>query len=91
MRFTVRSLGGKLIAGAALTLLLCLLCFTAASWFALKLFYEHEAKHDAAQHLALMQRAYQAQTAFLTSQLSATASNQALVTALAQPSSASSG
>ena len=53
MRFTVRSLGGKLVVSAALTLLLCLLCFSAASWFLLKIFYEHEAKSDAAIHLAL--------------------------------------
>src|SRR5260370_8918390 len=54
MRFTVRSLGGKLIAGAALTLLLCLLCFSASSWYLLKIFYKHEAKKDAPPHLALM-------------------------------------
>ena len=90
MRFTVRSLGGKLMVSAALTLLLCLLCFSAASWFALKIFYEHEAKQDAATHLALMRRAYQAQTALLTSELAATASNRALVMALTQPSPATS-
>lgn len=90
MRFTVRSLGGKLIVGAALTLLLCLLCFSAASWYLLKIFYEHEAKSDATTHLALMRRAYQTQTALLTSELSSTASNQALVMALSQPSLASS-
>jgi len=90
MRFTVRSLGGKLIAGAALTLLLCLLCFSAASLYVLKIFYEHEAKNDATIHLALVQHAYQAQSALLTSELSATASNQELVTALSHPSLASS-
>jgi signal transduction histidine kinase len=89
MRFTVRSLGGKLMVSAALTLLLCLLCFSAASWYLLKIFYEHEAKSDATAHLALMKRAYQAQTALLTSELSATASNQALVKALSQPPPAS--
>src|SRR5215467_6752957 len=90
MRFTVRSLGGKLMVSAALTLLLCLLCFSAASWYVLKIFYQHEARHDAATHLALMRRAYQNQTALLTSELSATASNQALVKALTQPSLTSS-
>src|SRR5690348_11252196 len=90
MRFTVRSLGGKLMVSAALTLLLCLLCFSAASWYVLKIFYEHEAKQDAVTHLALMRRAYQAQTALLTSELTTTASNRALVTALTQPSSTSS-
>ncbi len=90
MRFTVRSLGGKLMASAALTLLLCLLCFSAASWYLLKLFYEHEAKSDATTHLALMRHAYQTQTALLTSELSSAASNPALVMALSQPSLASS-
>ena len=90
MRFTVRSLGGKLIVGAALTLLLCLLCFSAASWYLLKIFYEHEANRDATTHLALMRRAYQTQTALLTSELSSLTGNQALVIALSQPDSASS-
>ena len=90
MRFTVRSLGGKLMVSAALTLLLCLLCFSAASWYLLKTFYEHQAKHDATTHLALMQSAYQKQSALLTSELSAMANNQALVKALAQPTLASS-
>ena len=76
--------------GAALTLLLCLLCFSVASWYVLKIFYEHEARHDATAHLVLMHRAYQAQTALLTSELSATANNQALVLALSHPSTASS-
>ena len=90
MRFTVRSLGGKLMVSAALTLLLCLLCFSAASWYVLKIFYEHEAKQDAAAHLALMRRAYQSQTALLTSELTTTANNRALIDALTQPSLASS-
>src|ERR1700730_14759642 len=90
MRFTVRSLGGKLMVSAALTLVLCLLCFSAASWYLLKIFYEHEAKHDASIHLAPMRRAYQTQTALLTSELAATASSQTLVMALTQPSTASS-
>ncbi|HEU0003700.1 MAG TPA: ATP-binding protein [Ktedonobacteraceae bacterium] len=88
MRFTVRSLGGKLIVSAALTLLLCLLCFSAASWYLLKVFYEHEAKSDATMHLALMKRAYQAQTALLTGELFSTASNQTLRMALSHPSTA---
>lgn len=75
---------------AALTLLLCLLCFSAASWYVLKIFYEHEATDDAATHLALMRRAYQTQTTLLASDLLATANNQALVADLTQPSQASS-
>src|SRR5215469_10826344 len=63
MRFTVRSLGGKLIISAALTLLLCLLLFSTASWLLLKNFYEHEARSDAIAHLTLIKRAYQTQAA----------------------------
>ncbi len=86
MRFTVRSLGGKLIVGAALTLLLCLLCFSAASWYVLKIFYEHEAKNDATTHLALVQRAFHTQTELLTSELSSLTNNKTLVLALTQSS-----
>src|SRR6266496_4779195 len=52
MRFTVRSLGGKLVISAALMLLLCMLLFSVASWYILKSFYEHEALRDASLHLA---------------------------------------
>jgi signal transduction histidine kinase len=62
MRFTVRSLGGKLVISAALTLLLCMLLFSASSWYFLKSFYELEAKSDATLHLAVIKHAYQTQT-----------------------------
>src|SRR5579863_9457462 len=90
MRLTVRSLGGKLIISAALTLLLCLLLFSATSWYLLKTFYEHEAKSDATLHLARIKSAYQSQTALLTQELSDTASNTSLVAALSQPLTPSS-
>src|SRR5215472_7371928 len=64
MRFTVRSLGGKLIISAALTLLLCMLLFSTASWLLLKIFYEHEARSDATAHLhAIIKNAYPFQVA----------------------------
>src|SRR6266436_6363933 len=53
MRFTVRSLGGKLVISAALMLLLCMLLFSITSWFLLKIYYEHEARSDATLHLVL--------------------------------------
>ncbi len=90
MRFTVRSLGGKLIISAAFTLLLCVLLFATASWYLLKSFYEHEAKSDAAMHLALIKHAYQAQTALLSEELSQVANNPGLMDALAQPLTQSS-
>jgi signal transduction histidine kinase/methyl-accepting chemotaxis protein len=61
MRFTVRSLGGKLVISAALMLLLCMLLFSAASWVLLKSFYELEARSDARLHLASIKSAYQTQ------------------------------
>jgi len=85
MRFKVRSLGGKLIISAALTLLLCLLLFTASSWFLLKMFYEHEAKSDATMHLLHIKSAYQTQTSQLIHELSDTTGNKLLLDALSQP------
>src|SRR5947209_3561814 len=90
MRFTVRSLGGKLIISAAFTLLLCMLLFATASWYLLKSFYEHEAKSDATMHLALIKHAYQAQTVLLSEELSRVAKNPGLGDALAQPLTQSS-
>jgi len=91
MRFTVRSLGGKLIVSAALTLLLCLLLFSAASWYLLKSFYEHQAKSDAAAHLALIEHDYQDQIASLIQEITKNEANDAkLEAALSQPLTASS-
>ncbi len=53
MRFNVRSLGGKLIISAALTLLLCMLLFAVTSWFFLKALYEHEADIELLHGLSL--------------------------------------
>src|SRR6266516_1311717 len=57
MRFTVRSLGGKLVISAALMLLLCMLLFSVTSWFFLKSFYELEARRDAGIHLKVIKNA----------------------------------
>ena len=53
MRFNARSLGGKLIISAALTLLLCMLLFAVTSWFFLKALYEHEANIELLHGLSL--------------------------------------
>jgi signal transduction histidine kinase len=91
MRFTVRSLGGKLIVSAALTLLLCLLLFSAASWYLLKSFYEHQAKSDAAAHLTLIEHDYQDQIASLIQEITRNEANDTkLEAALSQPLTASS-
>jgi signal transduction histidine kinase len=54
MRFTVRSLAGKLVISAALMLLLCILLFSVISWYVLKSFYEHEAISDAHTERAIL-------------------------------------
>ncbi len=61
MRFTVRSLGGKLIIVATLILLLCMLLFTLLSWSMFKSYSEYQAKRDAQTHLSIIHTAYQAQ------------------------------
>jgi len=61
MRFTVRSLRGKLVISAALMLLLCMLLFSVTSWYILKSFYELEARNDAGIHLSSIKGAYSTQ------------------------------
>src|SRR5260370_1759152 len=67
MRFTVRSLGGKLVISAALTLLLCMLFFSAGSWLSLNFYYEHTAINVATRHLSSLEEAYKAQVNVLES------------------------
>ncbi len=85
MRFTVRSLGGKLIISAALTLMLCMLLFSAASWYVLKSLFEHEAKSDATSHLILVKQAYRTQVASLKRNLTAEAAKTKIIAALTSP------
>src|SRR2546426_8768603 len=82
MRFTVQSLGGKLVISAALTLLLCMLLFSAASWYFLKSFYEHEAKNDARIHLASIKSAYQTKIDFIQAGLITEADKSVIATYL---------
>ncbi len=58
----MRSLGGKLVIGAALTLLLCVLLFTAVSWYLVRAFYEREASSNAQTHLASVSSTYLARS-----------------------------
>jgi signal transduction histidine kinase len=85
MRFTMRSLGGKLIISSALTLLLCMLLFSATSWYLLKSFYEHEAKKDATSHLILAKQAYLTQSAALIQVLIKEVHDTNLAATLSQP------
>src|SRR5712692_2526686 len=89
MRFLVRSLGGKLIACAALTLLLCMLLFSVMAWGLLKYFSEHEATSDASAHLELTKKLYQTQNATLLNQLTQETRKQQVVAAVSQPSTSS--
>ncbi len=82
MRFTVRSLGGKLVISAALMLLLCMLLFSVTSWYILKSFYELEARNDAGIHLSIIKGAYSTQVLSLKKYLTTEASNPVIVAAL---------
>lgn len=57
-RFIVRSLGGKLVISAALTLLLCMLLFGMLSLCLVKAYYEREAHNAAAAHLTRLSQTY---------------------------------
>ncbi|GCE13276.1 sensor histidine kinase [Tengunoibacter tsumagoiensis] len=85
MRFTVRSLGGKLTTIVSLTLLLCLLLFIVLVWSLFLLTSENQARNDAQVHLKLLQSEYQVETTFLIHQLEQTAHEQALASSLSQP------
>jgi signal transduction histidine kinase len=85
MRFTVRSLGGKLVMSAAVMLLLCILLFSVSSWYFLKSFYEHEATIDAGIHLAAIDKAYQAKIAALIEDITAESKHHDLIAVLANP------
>ena len=87
MKFRVRSLGGKLIIVAALTLLLCMLLFSAISWGVLKYLSEHEARSDAPTHLSLIKQAFRAQNAKLLQAVQPVAKDATVALLLTQPPS----
>lgn len=87
MRFSVRSLGGKLIIVAALTLLLCMLLFSAISWGVLKYLSEHEARSEAPAHLSHIKQLFSAQNALLIKDLATVTHNPAVALLLTQPPS----
>src|SRR5438270_3648631 len=91
MRFKVRSLGGKLIFITALTLLLCMILFSALSWGLLKFLSEREARSDATTHLASIKKSYQSQTTRLMLDLQQMAENTDITSTVSQPSTPSTG
>jgi signal transduction histidine kinase len=70
MRFSLRSLGDKLIVIATFTLLLCLLLTMLLSWITLKLYVEHQTQKNAHNQLLHFQQAYKSQTLSLIQDLS---------------------
>ena len=91
MRFTLRSLGGKLVISAALTLLICMLLFSVASWYMLKSLYERQAKSDATAHLIFIKNAYGEQVATLLKKLNEEAGIPEIAAALTKPKTLTSG
>ncbi len=89
MKFRVRSLGGKLIIVAALTLLLCMLLFSVISWSVLKYLSEREARSDAPAHLSLIKQAFQAQDALLLHSVQPLTKDATVASLLTQPSTLS--
>ncbi len=84
MKFKARSLGGKLIFVAALTLLLCMVLFSGLSWSLLKYLSERDARSDALTHLALLKKAYQVKSATLLQDLEQVARSNQLSASITQ-------
>jgi len=79
MQFSMRSLGGKLTASAAIVLLLCLLLIMITTCGVLTLYAEHEARNTAQAHLSLAKQAYTANNASLIHALQMVVTDQGIV------------
>ncbi|HEX7737978.1 MAG TPA: ATP-binding protein [Ktedonobacteraceae bacterium] len=88
VRFTVQSLGGKLVLSAALTLFLCMLLFTGLSWWLIRAFYERAAINDTHEHLASLSRAYTQEDATLFHNLASRAASSEVAGVLARENGA---
>jgi len=86
MRFIARSLGGKLIVVAALTLLFCMLIFIGISWNLFKFYSEHQARSDAQTHLFSLNQAYQAHMTTVANELEQFAHHQEVIDTFSTPS-----
>lgn len=86
MRRITGSLGIKLICSVAITLLLCLLFFSAISRSLLTYLAEHEAKSEAETHLAFIKQAYLNQSGRLLAKLTATAHDSTFINRVSQHS-----
>lgn len=90
MKFKVRSLGGKLILVAALTLLLCMVLFSVLSWELLLYRFEHEARSNTSIHLSTLENAYNAHILTLSQDLDQVAQDPTIISSLAHSSTATS-
>ena len=77
----IQSFGGKLIAGVALVLLLCMLLFLLGSWLLLTLYSNHEAKSAANTHMTFAKWAYRTHNTLLVQELQGLASDEDLLSA----------
>ena len=75
----IQSFGGKLIAGVALVLLLCMLLFLLGSWLLLTLYSNHEAKSGAGVHMTLAKWAYSTHNTLLVQELQGVASDGGVI------------
>lgn len=77
----IQSLGGKLVAGAALLLLLCMLLFLLGSWLLMTIYSDREAKNSANVHLTLAKWAYTEHNTLLIQEFQALATDKDVLTA----------
>ena len=91
MRFTVRSLGGKFIVAATITLLLCVLLFSVIALGLLKYRFEREAKSDAVAHLQQAAKNYLGQSPTLIAELQQAADSRDVLALAARGSSTTVG
>lgn len=82
MRFTTRSLGGKLILFTALMLLLCLLLFMIAGSLLFTIYAQHVTQDAASQRIVLMQNKYQAASSLLIQEASTIAADARIIALL---------
>ncbi len=87
MQFTVRSLGGKLIIVATLTLLLCILLFVLFAWSTLRSYSIYQAQRDAHTHLSQVQRAYQGHTLQMIQDIDGITHTKSILSTVSQPAS----
>ena len=82
MRFTRRSLGGKLTVSAALVLLLCMLFYIITTWGLFTFYANRETRNNAQIQLSLAKQAYTAHNTVLIQALQTIASDQTIVSSI---------